>query len=52
MESTGETNKVNVSGTTYERIKDRFSCTYRGKVKAKHKGEIDMYFVNPIEQVQ
>jgi class 3 adenylate cyclase len=47
MESTGDINMVNISGATYERIKDRFSCTYRGKVKAKHKGEIDMYFVNP-----
>jgi class 3 adenylate cyclase len=47
MENTGETDKVNISGSTYERIKDRFTCTYRGKVKAKHKGEIDMYFVIP-----
>jgi len=45
MENTGETGKVNISGSTYEKIKDRFLCTYRGKVKAKHKGEIDMYFV-------
>ncbi|MEI7661390.1 MAG: adenylate/guanylate cyclase domain-containing protein [Bacteroidota bacterium] len=45
MENCGEPNKVNISGVTYERVKDRFKCTYRGKVKAKHKGEIDMYFV-------
>ena len=24
---------------------DEFECTYRGKVSAKNKGEIDMYFV-------
>jgi class 3 adenylate cyclase len=47
IETTGETDKVNISGSTYERVKDRFTCSYRGKVKAKHKGEIDMYFVIP-----
>ena len=45
MENSGEINKVNISGSTYELVKDKFICTYRGKVKAKHKGEIDMYFV-------
>ncbi len=45
MESSGEAGKVNISGTTYELIKDKFNCSYRGKVKAKNKGEIDMYFV-------
>ena len=45
MESSGEEGKVNISGTTYELIKEKFHCTYRGKVLAKHKGEIDMYFV-------
>jgi adenylate cyclase len=45
MESSGETGKVNISGTTFELIKDQFNCTHRGKVQAKNKGEIDMYFV-------
>ncbi len=45
MESSGEPCKVNISGTTYEFVKDQFNCTYRGKVQAKNKGEIDMYFV-------
>ena len=45
MESSGEIGKVNISGTTYEIIKEKFHCEYRGKVKAKNKGEIDMYFV-------
>jgi class 3 adenylate cyclase len=47
MENTCETDKVNISGKTFERVKDYFKCTYRGKVGAKHKGEIDMYFVEP-----
>lgn len=46
MESSGEVGKVNISGTTYELVKDKFNCTYRGKVQAKNKGEIDMYFVD------
>ena len=45
MESSGEAGKVNISGTTYELVKDKFTCTHRGKISAKNKGEIDMYFV-------
>jgi adenylate cyclase len=45
MESSGEAGKVNISGATYEHVKDKFNCTYRGKIEAKNKGEIDMYFV-------
>ena len=45
MESSGETGKVNISGCTYELIKDKFNCTHRGKIEAKNKGMIDMYFV-------
>jgi class 3 adenylate cyclase len=48
MESSGEIGKVNVSGATYELVKDKFKCNYRGKVKAKNKGEIDMYFVESL----
>lgn len=45
MESSGEAGKVNISGSTYALVKDNFSCTYRGKINAKNKGEVDMYFV-------
>ncbi len=45
MESSGEEGKVNISGSTYEQVKDHFHCDYRGKIEAKGKGEIDMYFV-------
>ncbi|MDA3891762.1 MAG: PAS domain S-box protein [Salinivirgaceae bacterium] len=40
---------VNVSSTTYEIIKDYFECEHRGKILAKHKGHIDMYFVHKIK---
>jgi hypothetical protein len=46
MESSGEIGKVNISGTTYQLIKDKFKCEHRGKIQAKNKGEIDMYYVN------
>ncbi|MCB1192566.1 MAG: GAF domain-containing protein [Leptospiraceae bacterium] len=49
MESSGEVGKVNISGATYNFIKDFFDCTYRGKIPAKNKGEIDMYFVDRIK---
>jgi class 3 adenylate cyclase len=45
MESSGEAGKVNISGSTYELVKDKFRCVHRGKIQAKNKGEIDMYFV-------
>lgn len=45
MQQSGEPNKVNISGSTYALVKDKFSCVYRGKIEAKNKGEIEMYFV-------
>lgn len=45
MESSGEAGKVNISGNTFELVKDKFKCEYRGKVEAKNKGLVDMYFV-------
>jgi adenylate cyclase len=48
MESSGDAGKINISGTTYEFVKDFFICEYRGKMPVKYKGELDMYFVNGI----
>lgn len=49
MESSGEPGKVNISGSTYELIKDNLSSKlktiYRGEIEAKNKGKIKMYFV-------
>lgn len=45
MEGKSEPGKVNVSETTYQLIRYNFACEYRGKVSAKNKGMIDMYFV-------
>jgi class 3 adenylate cyclase len=45
MESTCEVGKVNVSGATWALVRHHFQCRHRGKIAAKNKGEIDMYFV-------
>lgn len=47
MESSGEVGKVNISHSTYALVQNDFTCEYRGKVEAKGKGKIDMYFVEP-----
>jgi adenylate cyclase len=48
MESSGEAGRINISGTTYEFVKDFFNCEYRGKMPVKYKGELEMYFVEGI----
>jgi class 3 adenylate cyclase len=45
MESNSNPGKINISGETYQLVKDYFKCEYRGKMKAKNKGQIDMYFL-------
>ncbi len=45
MEQNSEAGKINVSGETWKRIEERFNGHYRGKIDAKNKGEVDMYFV-------
>jgi class 3 adenylate cyclase len=45
MEQSSEAGKVNLSQSTYLLVKDHFHCTHRGKVAAKNKGALDMYFV-------
>jgi class 3 adenylate cyclase len=45
MESSGAIGKVNISAYTFDLVRNAFACDYRGKVSAKGKGEMDMYFV-------
>jgi adenylate cyclase len=45
LEQGSESHKINISGTTYEQVKAVFPCSYRGRLAAKNKGEIEMYFV-------
>ncbi len=46
MEQNSEAGKINISQTTYELVKDKFTCKYRGEVDAKGKGMMKMYFVS------
>lgn len=45
MESSGEPGRINLSESTYELIKRSHKCTPRGKIQAKNKGELEMYFL-------
>ena len=45
MEQSSAANRINISQSTYELIKDKFNCSFRGKQPAKNKGLIEMYFV-------
>ena len=45
MEQNSEGGKINISGATYNLIKNNYQTMYRGKIAAKNKGEIDMYFI-------
>ncbi|MBK8807100.1 MAG: hypothetical protein IPO21_10820 [Bacteroidales bacterium] len=49
MESSSEAGMINVSEYTHSFIKEFFDCTSRGKILAKHKGMIDMYYVNGLK---
>ena len=46
MESSSEANRINISGVTYDLVKNLYEFDYRGKIDVKGKGDIDMYFVN------
>ncbi|MEQ8353699.1 MAG: adenylate/guanylate cyclase domain-containing protein [Leptospiraceae bacterium] len=49
MESSGSPGMINISGSTYSLVKNLFECEHRGKVEAKGKGEMDMYFLHRIK---
>ena len=46
MESKSEPGRINLSETTYQEIKDEFSCEYRGEIEVKNRGSLKMYFLN------
>lgn len=48
MESSGVSNRINISEDTYNRVKDFFECEYRGKVMTKDRKAADMYLVSGI----
>lgn len=47
MEETGAAGKINISSATYKLLdQNDFIFEHRGKIPAKNKGEIEMYFVS------
>ena len=46
MESHGQPGKIQIARQTYELIKDRFACEYRGKLFVKGKGDLDTWFLS------
>ncbi len=46
MESNSEPMRINISESTYNHIKGKYDCEYRGSIEAKGKGKLDMYFLS------
>ena len=44
MESASEVDRVNISGITYQLVRDHFDCTHRGNIVVKNMGTMEMYF--------
>jgi adenylate cyclase len=45
LESSGLPNRIQISETTYQRVKDTFCCELRGQVEVKGKGTMETYFL-------
>lgn len=45
MEQNSMAGRINISGSTYQLIHDKFHFEHRGKIAVKNKGQVDMYFV-------
>lgn len=48
IESSSEPGEINISATTYQKVKDHIACDYRGMIEAKSKGKLDMYYVKGV----
>lgn len=49
MEQNSEKGKINISESTYQLVKEKINCEYRGKIHTKGKGDMDMYFALEIK---
>jgi len=47
LESSGLPNRIQISETTYQKVKDTFHCELRGNVALKGKGMMQTYFLGP-----
>ena len=51
MEQTSLPGKINISEDTYQMVKDYFIFESRGKIRAKGKGELNMYFIREVSPI-
>ncbi|MCB1178714.1 MAG: adenylate/guanylate cyclase domain-containing protein, partial [Leptospiraceae bacterium] len=49
MESLSEPDKIQIAKPTFNLIKEKISCTYRGKIPVKGKGEMETWFVDNVK---
>ena len=52
MESSSKPGKINISENTYELVKHRYNCTFRGKIDVKNHGSMNMYYVHDPKEVK
>jgi class 3 adenylate cyclase len=52
MEQQSEPGRINVSKETWSLVNDEVELTYRGKLEAKNKGPMDMFFVEKFKENQ
>ncbi|MDP1728535.1 MAG: adenylate/guanylate cyclase domain-containing protein [Bacteroidota bacterium] len=45
MEQNSQAGRINISGNTFQLVKDKFHFERRGKIAVKNKGDVEMYFV-------
>jgi adenylate cyclase len=45
MEENSASNEINISQSTFNLVKDQYICVRRGKLNAKNKGQVEMFFV-------
>jgi len=50
MESHSEVGKINISENTYDLIKDKCKCEYRGEIEVKNGRILKMYYVTGIKE--
>ncbi len=48
VQEASEPGRINISESTFREIQYTFNCHYRGKIPAKNKGDIDMYYVHGV----
>jgi class 3 adenylate cyclase len=46
MEQHSKPGRINISESTYQLIRHKYTCEYRGEIEVKGKGKIKMYFVD------